>query len=524
VRQARILNEKNRIDKIVFFMKAIVGAAMLLALSLVLFSDFWITPLGGYASQRFLLSFIPGLLIPCLFLSYARYLPVPLAAVVIASMPTLLLCAAFIVLSLPYQNDLYAWVEPGMYVFYFFTIFFAGAMLAWFGSALEYTRFLVVVIALACTVYGLATISVYLFAVFDGVTDLVGFIPWGFANIRYWSHIATWCLPLIPLAILTGPVRGHRLWRLFVLLGAGLWWWILFMSSSRGSMLSIVFGVVLVMVLLGRTAYPWAKVLLKHLLVGIALWVLLSLVIPSLILGELQVRSIKTDSSGRMPLFIEAWHMSLQNFPFGMGPQSWLTHDVITSTYANSKKFGHPHNMYLMWAAEYGWILVMALAGLVVQAIRSFWRVRVVYGRDEGSTRALLLAGYTASVSAALLHAGVSAVFMAPGSMLVGLLVLVGFWALIQPGMQVVDRGGAVDHRLGLSKKCQLLAMLVLFAIAIGWLAWFKEVWVYYEDMRLDEEYYYSEVGEGVLPRFWFHGNFPREVLASGSQELNEAP
>lgn len=183
------------------------------------------------------------------------------------------------------------------------------------------------------------SINVYLFALSDKVANLVNFLPWGFVNIRYWSHIATWLLPLLPLAVLAGPLGAHRLWRLLVAIGAGLWWWILFMSSSRGSMLGIVFGVVLVLVLLGRTAYPWAKVLLQHLLLGIAFWVVLSLIIPSFIVDELQVRSLKTDSSGRMPLFIEAWHMSLQNFPFGMGPQSWLTHEVITSTYANSKSW-----------------------------------------------------------------------------------------------------------------------------------------------------------------------------------------
>src|SRR5690606_10260322 len=104
-----------------------------------------------------------------------------------------------------------------------------------------------------------------------------------------------------------------------------------------------------------------------------------------------QIRSIKADSSGRIPLFIEAWQMSLQNFPFGMGPQSWLMHETLTDVYANSKQFGHPHNMYLMWAAEYGWILLVALGLVVAQCIRYFWRRRRQVIEAEFDEQLLLL-------------------------------------------------------------------------------------------------------------------------------------
>jgi len=487
--------------------KLLIGATGLLALLQVLFSDFLITPFGGYADQRFLLSIISGLLIPVLLCSYARHIPASSSIAIKELFPTLLLSATFLLLSLPYHPQPYAWVEPGMYALFFLTIFLAGAILSWNDTGLGYVRYLVVIIAVACTFYGLTTINVYLFATFDGVTDLVDFIPWGFVNIRYWSHIATWCLPLIPLAVMVGPFKSHRLWQAFVLLGAGLWWWILFLTTGRGSALGIAFGVTLVMLLFGRKALPWFTVFLKCLAAGIVIWLMLSILIPSLMEGAIQIRSIKSDSSGRMPLFIEAWQMSQQNFPFGMGPQSWLTHETLTDAYATSKKLGHPHNMYLMWAAEYGWILLVALGLVVAQSIRHFWRRRNQLIATGSNEQLLILAGFTASVSAALFHAGVSAVFMAPGSMLVGMFVLIAFLALIIPGTD----GSAMGDRVIASRgKRMTKAAIASMLFLIVWFGWMKEVVVYYQDMRLDEEGAYEQVGEGILPRFWFHGNFPR--------------
>ncbi|GHD54169.1 O-antigen ligase [Marinobacter persicus] len=484
----------------------IVGTA-LPALVLVLFSDFLNTPFGGYADQRLALSFISGFLILASIGAQARHSPLSRGVSAKAFFPTLVLCLTFLLLSLSFQGQRYVWVEPGMYAFFFLATVAGGRWLVWSGGAAAFGFWLIVLVAALCALYGLASVNVYLFATFDGVTKLIDFIPWGFVNIRYWSHIATWCLPLIPLAVLVGPFKDVRLWRGVVLLGAGMWWWILFLTTGRGSALGIAFGVVLVLLLFGRKAFPWLKVFLQYLFAGIVIWLLLSVAIPSFMEGGVQVRSIKTDSSGRIPLFVEAWKMSLQNFPFGMGPQSWLTHEPITEAYATGKKFGHPHNMYLMWAAEYGWLLIAAMGLVVVQAIRNFWRRRAELFESGDSNQLLLLAGFTASVSAALFHAGVSAVFMAPGSMLVGLFVLIGFWALILPAGDSLQEARSTAN----PRRRMIVAGLLSAAFLILWALWMNEVWQYYQDMRADEAYYYEHESEGTLPRFWFHGNYPRD-------------
>ena len=96
---------------------------------------------------------------------------------------------------------------------------------------------------------------------------------------------------------------------------------------------------------------------------------------------------------------------------------------------------------------------------------------------------------------------------MAPGSMLVGLFVLIGFWALILPA------GAEPSPSVEMPQQpffFRLPALVLSAILLIGWVVWSQDVWGYYQDMREDEELYYKDVGEGMLPRFWFHGNFPR--------------
>lgn len=462
---------------------------------------------GGYARQRFVLVTLLGVLVTVsiLFLGVAGNLRGAFLAK--AVFPVFFLSLSFILLAVPFASRPYAFVEPAMYATYFLAVVLVAVVLQIHGEASRFTRFLVMLIAASCFLYGFMSINVYLFALYDGVSNLVNFLPWGFVNIRYWSHIATWFVPLLPLAVLVGPLKEHRSWRVIVALGAGLWWWIIFLSASRGSALGLAFGVVVATVFLGRRILPWVRLSVIYLVIGVLLWLILSVAIPSLLTEQLEIRSLKTGSSGRVPLFTEAWRMSLQNFPFGMGPQSWLTHEVLTDSYAGSRKFGHPHNMYLMWAAEYGWLLILAFVVPAVQAIRNLWRRRMLAVSSGNTDEALMLAGFTASVSAALFHAGVSAVFMAPGSMLVGLFVLIGFWSLITSGE---GRNPDWASTYNATRKQRGLGFVLASITLVVWIAWFSEVQEYYDDMRADELNYHQQIGEGILPRFWFHGNFPR--------------
>ncbi|WP_226595692.1 O-antigen ligase family protein [Marinobacter nauticus] len=504
---------KFRVNEALFVF--LLVASGLVSLVVVLFGYFFnISKAGPYASQRIILALVLGLHSAASLLAYAVGSRSGFFSLFKLTLPTLLLSSAFLILALPFRNSEYVWVEPGMYALFFLASCLGGVVLARVGARTDYLRMFLLCIAGCSIIYGLSSFTFYLFSILDRNPDIGNYIPYGFDNIRYWSHIATWCLPLLPLAALDGPLSHVRAWRIAILLGAGMWWWMLLLSTARGSILGIAFGVLLVGLIFGKRVLPWLKVLLMHVAFGGLFWVLLSVAIPLWVFqGEAQVKVFDTGDSGRLPMFIEAWQMSIQNIPYGMGPQSWLTHQILTDVYAESVKFGHPHNMYLLWAAEYGWALVLFMGIMVLQAAYYFWKKRaaLLNFTDAGTSgkQLLYLVAFTASASGALFHAGVSAVFVAPGSMLVGLHILIAYWALIAPENIATPYKPQSPERFKLNLKIGVLLFAIL---CFCWLIWLKEVSIYYEDMREDSKsFYYEDVGVGTFPRFWLHGNFPRQ-------------
>jgi O-antigen ligase len=467
---------------------------------LVLFADFIPSIFGSYADQRLVLSMSMVVLMASglAWLSFKGVLTASLKHF----WPFLLLLLSLALAPLQHKSSPFYIVEPVFYALYFFAFGLLGGILREANLVRESAQVAVLVAAVTCFFYAAMTITVYLFAITDDFSRLEHIIPWGFVNIRYWSHVATWLVPLFPLGLLLAPWRDNRLWQLGLVFTAAVWFWVIFMSSSRGSMVGLIVGFLLVCALFGRVAVPWIKLFVRFALYGLVVWLFLSVLIPSLVFDDLHVRGIKAGSSGRMPLWQEAWEMSLQNFPFGMGPQSWLTHNILTEAYRSSPKFGHPHNMYLMWAGEYGWI---SIAGLVVLGCFGLKRLllRASAIRKSQDPEGLWLVAFTGSVTAALVHAGASAVFIAPGSMMTGLVILTVFWALICPQRA---KAAPVDTRKGRPRAGYLL--VAVFLAAGGF--WFLDVLRYQQAMADDLDYYQSELSLGALPRFWFHGNFPR--------------
>ncbi|MEO9522523.1 MULTISPECIES: O-antigen ligase family protein [Marinobacter] len=478
----------------------------------VLFSEHIPSISGAYSDQRLLLSLLS---IAAIFLCFVRLsYKGRLVSALLDLWPFLLLVCSFLIAVLQHHSGLFYLAEPVFYMFYVLAFGISGYVIGTEGLVQQAAEALLIVVAAACFFYAAMTITVYLFAITDNFSPLDHVIPWGFVNIRYWSHIATWVLPLFPLFLLVVPCKRKKLWRLGAAFTGAMWWWVLFLSSSRGSMVGLLIGFVLVWVCFGRAALPWITLFVRFALYGVGTWLILSLVIPGLVFDEVQLRELKADSSGRMPLWQEAWAMSLQNFPFGMGPQSWLTHDILTDAYHASPKFGHPHNMYLMWAAEYGWISIAGLVLLGGFALRHLW-CQIAVVRSGQVPNGLLLAAFTAAVLSALVHAGVSAVFIAPGSMLVGLPILIVFWALMKP----VPAQSAMTAASTQSRLARMSGYAVAVVFLAGSAFWFCDVLNYRKAMVDDIDYYQNEVSLGNLPRFWFHGYFPRPASEMPSQE-----
>lgn len=471
---------------------------------LVLFAEFLPLPFGGYDSQRFLLALM---LVSILIYSVVWSVHCELNELLSRSWPGLLVATMFLALAAPYHGAPFNWVEPVEYALFFASFTLSGAMIGGGRSAVYWAGVIATVAAVFVFFYGALSVVIYVYALLDKVHDLSAYIPWGFANIRYWSHIATWLLPLLPLAVMIGPLKKQRLWQFLVALGAALWWWIVMLSAARGTAVGLALGVLSAALFFRHDAFPWLAIFLRYLFYGVLIWLLLSVLVPSIVLDDLRVSALRLGSSGRIKLFSEAWQMSLQAFPCGLGPQSWLTHEILTDAYRNAHKVGHPHNMYLMWAAEYGWLSIVGLFLLVMVGCTRLWQKR----RNmlaEGRPQISLLSAFLGAVVAALVHAGVSAVFIAPGSMLVGLLVLSIFWALICPdGAPLL---GVSASLLKTNLGVRVIALLLVLSISVFWI---HQVWSYHQAMESDLEYRRDGARNSLMPRFWLDGNFPRREV-----------
>lgn len=465
-------------------------------LVITFFSDFLPMVYGGYADQRFIL---------CLSLILIISITLPSAVLSKKKMVIILPFLLCLIIGGFMSNvNPYNWIEPLLYCFFFISICLIGNYITVNNLQSKACFYLVWLAAVVCFFYASVSLMLYVFSLEKNLSSFSNVIPFGFDNIRFWSHTATWLLPLFPLAVIGYDQARYRLWRFMVMFTAAIWWWLAIHMVSRGSILSLVIATIVVLIIFQKLALPWFKLMCHYFIVGTLTWFLLSYVVPEWILNidETLIRSLNTTSSGRIPLWEEAWAMSLQNFPFGMGAQSWLTHDLLIGSYKDSIKLSHPHNMYLMWAAEYGWISVLCILSVVCWV---FFRLReksraFIHNKDLDSQNVV---GFTAAVIAGFIHAGVSAVFIIPGSMMLGLGVLAEFLALILP-VSGYDKGSEGSQNQRIKRP---LFMLMFLALSVWWLT---QVWNYHEAMLKDLVTDEGKAAQELKPRFWLQGNYPR--------------
>lgn len=473
------------------------------AVALSLFGSLLPNSVADFSVQR---AFLCLLIVLFVTVGFGAYFSVPNISSRSLWSLSLLVCIVVLVLAQAFfSGNHFKWVEPGLYIGFLASVILFGGLLGRNLSVLSVLEPVSVILGLSIVLYGFLSLNYYWFSLSDPEVKISDYLPWGFVNIRYWSHVATWLLPLVPLILGNRLASRSKLWKVAVMLGGAIWVWMVVLSSARGTSVSLVAGTGLAVLLFGRASLPWLKQFGAVLLCGGILWMLLSVVIPALLGFSFEGRELKMGSSGRWILWQESFVMSLQNFPFGMGPQAWLYHEPLVDGYKTSKAFGHPHNMYLMWAAEYGWLVVFLMFGLFFSAV-----FRLVGARRRLKVMTvphseLILCGFMVSTVSALVHASISSVFLAPASMLIGLFVLIIFYAMLQ---RPEDRSFKLSSPVLRVKPIPAaLCLTGLLAVSLWWLG---EVYHYHQAMVRDLPVYLEQPSNAYFPRFWYHGYFPR--------------
>src|SRR5690606_27265639 len=132
------------------------------------------------------------------------------------------------------------------------------------------------------TLYSFYSVLTYIFIILDGKANIHEHLPWGFINIRYWSQVASWLLPILPLALLAHPLSNQRYWRMAVYFNFAVWVWILLLSTARGSGLALICSMIFIGFIFKEHSKAWLTIMLKGAALGIFTWLLFSIAIPEL--------------------------------------------------------------------------------------------------------------------------------------------------------------------------------------------------------------------------------------------------
>lgn len=334
-----------------------------------------------------------------------------------------------------------------------------------------------------------------------GVGSFIDYLPWGFYNIRLWSHCATWLLPVAATAIaLRSPLWGK--WRYAAAhFGLSFWWFLALGSSARGTMLAVFLSGLLIWVVA-----PWdltrllMRAQVKGFLGGVVLWGVFVHLIPALLVSDINEGNlIRLGDSGRIDLWRMALDMSMIEFPFGLGPLSY-------AKLSGDQVFASPHSSVLLWAAEYGWLTVLLFIISVAAVFQQFFQTtRKLTSRHDNN---LLLVGLGWSLIAALGHSLVSGVLSAPASMLIGLVCTAFFLVSLNNAQTSLNRKAST--RVGSVSRLMLAKWIALVVCVLAVPFYLSYTYVFWREMRADLPVFLVEEHQPLGPRFWLHGQFPR--------------
>ncbi len=313
-----------------------------------------------------------------------------------------------------------------------------------------------------------------------------------FAHPRFYNQLQSWTVPLIAALPF---VLGHtRKWAAAAVLLLGMQWYLLLASGARGSIVGIVFALVLVTVLALPASRKWLQLQALGILLGVGAWftVLWVQAWMTPARGQFLAQSLGRDmasSSGRGWFWQVAWREAGQHPWLGMGPARFGC-DVRAALPA------HPHDILLQLLSEWGFpatLLVLAVLAYTAARLLVLLR-RTAHGSPAGSCELQL--SLAAALIAAAAHALVSGLLVMPASQLMA--PLAGGWLL---GLASRGRGAF---------RPQVFPGLVLCAALLAAVA--VTVFALREAPQRDARQAGFSQRESNMPRFWQEGRACRYI------------
>ncbi len=247
----------------------------------------------------------------------------------------------------------------------------------------------------------------------EGATRQVSF-P-GFANVRYFSDYQSFMLLLLPTALYRctekGPLRAAGA------LLVGLYFSLAIIVGSRSVIAAHLLLHAVLLGLFGRRHLPFLLTQMKFWLLGILIFIALTVLVPLLLAGGSEASAggdlARLDSSKRDVLWQIGWEVMQTHPLLGIGPMHYAN---IPNPIAS-----HPHNLVIQFASEWGIPATLILIGLAFGHLRA--RVADIAAASPEIFGGVPLAMLCATI-ALLLQSLVAGTFNYPVSQVLGLLCL----------------------------------------------------------------------------------------------------
>jgi len=319
-----------------------------------------------------------------------------------------------------------------------------------------------------------------------------------FAHLRFFSQFQSWTLPLVILPLLLVPRLSRSLKILTLIIAAG-WWYLLFTSGTRGTILGLIIAFAAVAIVFGRHALPWLKWQGIAVAAGLLMYLTFFFILPTISnndassVVENTVDRKLMHSTGRFRLWEKAGQMIADKPLLGVGPMHY-------GCDLDNKTAAHPHNSILQIAAEWGLPVAFLLLALILFGLFR-WILcgrnlllkpptQLVTGLDEAQLYPALLAS---SITAAI-HSLFSGIIIMPLSQMI-MIIIIG-WMI------------AVYHRNGekhLIKKHSHFALIALLLISSGTLVYTTTPDIF-NLFEMQQTFLSEHPTSRVLPRFWQQG------------------
>lgn len=222
--------------------------------------------------------------------------------------------------------------------------------------------------------------------------DLFSIVP-GYDNPRFLNHVQTIMLPLS--AIAAGPSLRRGEFSRLAWAAMALNFVLVFFAQGRATGLALLIASLSALLLFGKSAVPLLLRLAIAAAVGLAIYVVLFVWVPSLLsVSPNPWRGVGDTSSFQERL--KLWRLAIEF----LVREPWLGIGPMHFAHSLNPIAAHPHNIYLQLASEWGLPMLLGLSAWAAWAAWRMTRAIAASGNTDQSTMGIAL--FCAVVAAAI--------------------------------------------------------------------------------------------------------------------------